>query len=101
MEVQTVDHLVQITLGLGTLVTTILMWVAVIAWRISRGLAKRDARIEQIAQGLADHEHECTDFRQKVDERFTAGTEHFSRIERSLGRIEGKMGIQIQEEEKP
>ena len=97
MTVEQLDSLVNITLGVGSVLTMLVSIVAVIAWRIGRGLSNRDQQVKDVVSRLDAHEKECIDFREKVATRFKEGSEHFTHIERSLGRIEGAVNSPVKQ----
>lgn len=93
MEPQDIDALVNVTLAIGGLLVGIVSGIGILVWRVKGGLDKRDARLKAVETGLAAHEEECAEFREAVEKRFDDGAKHFTSIERSLGRIEGAIGV--------
>ena len=91
--VQDLEALVNITIAFGSVLIVIGSGIGVLIWRVSGGLKSRDLRLDAVEKGLTAHESECVKFRGTVEKRFEEGSQHFSRIERSLGRIEGAMGL--------
>ena len=91
--VQDIESLVNITVAFGSALVVIVMGIGVLIWRVASGLKVRDLRLQSVEDGLKSHEGECVKFRESVEARLDEGTDHFSRIERSLGRIEGAMGL--------
>ena len=88
------NALVNIALGVGGALIALCTFVAVMAYRMGKGLEKRDAAIATVAGDLAKHEKECAAFRNEVARQFNEGSKQFRQINRSLGRIEGKLGIE-------
>ena len=91
--VQDLEALVNITIAFGSVLIAIGTVIGVLIWRVSGGLKTRDLRLDAVEKGLTAHEDECAKFRESVEKRFKEGSRHFGRIERSLGRIEGAMGL--------
>ena len=104
---QEAHNLVMATYIIGSIVVSLLSAVTVAAWKIKGGLDKRDARLDDqekdlkaVRKSQGDHESECIGFRQKmdkrfdkIDERFDRGNRQFRLIERSLGKLEGAVGV--------
>ena len=91
--VQDIEALVNITIAFGSVLVLIASGIGVLIWRVSAGLKVRDLRLDAVEKGLATHEGECAKFRESVVKRFDEGSKHFRQTERSLGRIEGAMGL--------
>ena len=91
--VQDLEALVNITIAFGSALIVIGSGIGVLIWRVSGGIKSRDLRLEAVEARLEAHEDECVKFRESVVKRFDEGSEHFRQTERSLGRIEGAMGL--------
>jgi len=94
MSAQDAAALTEITYIIGGSILALLTFVSVTAWRIGRSLQRRDDAIEKVTGRLAEHEAECVSFREETASQFADGRREFKRINRSLGRIEGKLGIE-------
>ena len=86
-----VDLLIQITVTLGGAVVAILSFVAITAWRISRGLAERDSKLNQCMIQIDDHEKECESFRDQILKRLDEGSAHFRNLGEDLAYLRGRI----------
>lgn len=102
--VQDLEATLNIAIAMGGIMLALLVLVAGLAWKLGRGLKARDDLIaenraanEATAAALQAHDEECKqwrkDFRKEMAEEFKAGSRRFRNVERSLGRIEGHLGI--------
>ena len=91
--VQDIEALVNITIAFGSALVVVATVIGLLIWRVSAGLKVRDLRLAAVEAGLATHEGECVKFRESVAQSFSEGSKHFRQTERSLGRIEGAMGL--------
>ena len=82
-----------IYIGAGVTIS-LLVTVTVITWRISRGIAKRDAELETVSDAVAAQRSALEEHEAKCDQRHEADDKWRRFMERSIGRIEGALGIE-------
>lgn len=100
MDEQTAN-LVHVTLAVGGAVLTLLLALLGLAWKISRGLADRDALLNQAMEKIGEqsekldsHEDTCIVFRDETNEKFQRGQRRFDRIEYGLRLVMAKLNVE-------
>ena len=96
MDQESFALLLNVAMTLGGLIAAILSFVAVVAWRIARGLSDRDKKIGDCLERVGAHEKDCAEFRGKILRRLDEGSAKFSEILSEISYMRGRMDEEVE-----